>query len=141
MVTARSSRLPRPRPRAGLPHLLGLVLLLLGLVCAHGAGGSHSTTDHATPQHPPAHSVTTRADAAAPAAGAPERHDPAHPVHHCVPLPPRAASAVDAPPSPAAPAEGCAPVGGAAPRGAVRAAGPAGDTAPAVTRSSAVLRV
>ncbi|MFG2663931.1 hypothetical protein ACGFY6_06720 [Streptomyces sp. NPDC048387] len=137
MVTARSSRLPRARSWAGLPYLLGLVLLLLGLVCAHGTGGSHDATGHATTPAAAAPRLTPQAGAVGLLAG---RHDPAHPVHECAPLTPRAAFAVDAPPAPAAPAERCAPRAGEAPSGA---AGPAvaGAAAPARTRDSAVLRV
>ncbi|MFJ8209769.1 hypothetical protein [Streptomyces sp. NPDC096033] len=49
MVTARSPRVPRVRSRAGLSQLLGLALLLLGLICAHGTGGSHSAAGHSAP--------------------------------------------------------------------------------------------
>ncbi|MFF2195470.1 hypothetical protein [Streptomyces sp. NPDC058157] len=190
MVTARSPRMPRTRPSAGLLHLLGLTLLLLALACAHGSGGSHDPSDHATAPH--AQVSTTARDATAPDATAPDatapdaavrtlaiqadtvaaealridaapadttraaaarrglavpvtdsvgRHDPAHPVHACVPLSPRATPALDAPPAPATPVEDRAPVGAPASRGTVRAAGPVGDDTLAHTRSSAVLRV
>lgn len=152
MVTARSSRLPRARSSAGLLHLLGLTLLLLALACAHGTGGSHTTADHATPHHTsapgaqPAEGGTTRAGAA-PAGSVVtggavvERHDPAHPVHECVPLPPRAAPGADVPPAPAAPVEGCAPADAPSRSGAAGAALPSGAAAPAPPGGSAVLRV
>ncbi|MEU8436754.1 hypothetical protein AB0F18_28375 [Streptomyces sp. NPDC029216] len=139
MVTARSPRPPRARSFAGLLHLLGLTLLLLGLVCAHGTGGSHSAADHSTP-HASA-SIAAQASATVPEAAAVDRHDPAHPVHECAPLPPRAASAVDAPPAPAAPVEGCARSGLPASAVAAGPAAPVADTAPARTRGSAVLQV
>ncbi|MFH7598269.1 hypothetical protein WDV06_24710 [Streptomyces racemochromogenes] len=50
MVTARSPRTPRSRSSAGLSQLLGLALLILGLACTHGTGGSHPATDHSTPR-------------------------------------------------------------------------------------------
>ncbi|MEU3727072.1 hypothetical protein, partial [Streptomyces sp. NPDC031705] len=49
MVTARSSRTPRARASAGLLHLLGLTLLLLGLLCAHGAGAHAGAAASAAP--------------------------------------------------------------------------------------------
>ncbi|MFF4366806.1 hypothetical protein [Streptomyces sp. NPDC001594] len=178
MVTARSPRTPRARSRAGLAQLLGLALLLLALVCAHGTGGSHSTTDHSTagvlaavtaPAHlagpgdttspaatPPSGTATTtgpalRADAprtsrtpSAPAGvggAAVGRHDPAHPVHECAPLPPRTAHAVDAPTAPAAPLAHCAPAAAPTGPGTDRVAASPAGAAPPLTGSSAVLRV
>ncbi|GAA0286531.1 hypothetical protein GCM10010302_26000 [Streptomyces polychromogenes] len=191
--------MPRARSRAGLPHLLGLTLLLLVLACAHGADGAHAATDHATAQHAAAPATTpepqpartttvaatphtatmgpdvlrpttTQADTAggtalqvgavwgdAPLSGdgraradragvaaagdAVGRHDPGHPVHECVPAPPRAASGSDSPAAPATPVEGCAPAGGPSRTGTARAAAPSGAAAPAPPGSPAVLRV
>ncbi|RSS47320.1 hypothetical protein EF912_26760, partial [Streptomyces sp. WAC07061] len=85
MVTARSSRTPRTRTSAGLPHLLGLTLLLLGLLCAHGAGshgGAHTTL-----------TASAARTAATPATAAPaDHHAPTHPVHDCAPPAPCAQS-------------------------------------------------
>ncbi|MCF3183192.1 hypothetical protein IPZ70_25105 [Streptomyces polychromogenes] len=173
MVTARSPRSPRVRSRAGLSQLLGLALLLLGLICAHGTGGSHSATGHSTPYATARTTVMaaatdpaltpgaaalpvqasgtpsglmTHTDAAPPAGPAPAapaagRHDPAHPVHECAPLPPRAAHSVDTPPAPAAPVSRCAPSAAPGAGEAPRAAGPAGHGAPPRTQTPAVLRV
>ncbi|MFD0376260.1 hypothetical protein [Streptomyces sp. NPDC127112] len=71
MVTARSPRVPRVRSRAGLSQLLGLALLLLGLICAHGTGGSHSATGHSTPY------ATARTTVMAAATVAADATDPA----------------------------------------------------------------
>ncbi|MFF5701482.1 hypothetical protein ACFY7H_03060 [Streptomyces sp. NPDC012794] len=162
MVTARSSRTPRVRTSAGLAHLLGLALLLIGLLCAHGAGsqGAAHATAPASPAHastipgsavpgsavpvpgsavPAAPSGTTTPVSAAPA----DRHDPSHPVHGCTPLPPRAGSPADAtaapPPAAVARAVLAAHRDGARHDGAVRHQ--AGAAPPAHSRASAVLQV
>ncbi|MCX5380807.1 hypothetical protein [Streptomyces sp. NBC_00091] len=154
MVTARSPRTPRARSSAGLLHLLGLTLLLLGLVCAHGAG-SHDSGSHDSGSHSPgslsgSHGSASHGSAswsaaaiATPASAAlVDRHDPSHPGHDCAHLPPRTGTAVDAPPAPPATALGH-PVrtGHGDTAGHGSGACPAGAAAAPQARTSTVLQV
>ncbi|MEV7543347.1 hypothetical protein [Streptomyces sp. NPDC089915] len=134
-------------PRALMP---GPDAARTGTIQTHPAGSHTARTDTAvTEAVAPADTAraitagagTAGAEAVAPAAAVVERHDPGHPVHECVPLPPRAAPGADVPAAPAAPVEGCAPAGGPSRSGAAGAALPSGGTAPAPPGGSAVLRV
>ncbi|MFG2616547.1 hypothetical protein ACGFXC_02915 [Streptomyces sp. NPDC048507] len=91
MVTARAQHPPPPaRLAAGLLELLGLALLLLGLICTHGA---HATGAVAAP-------VPVATVVSVPAAAAVSGHGAGGPADECAPVPPRQGSVVDAPPAP-----------------------------------------
>ncbi|MET9606732.1 hypothetical protein ABZZ17_16910 [Streptomyces sp. NPDC006512] len=135
MVTDRSHGTARARTSAGLPRLLALAVLLLGLFCAHGtaaqSGAAHPGSGASGPSVTQA--VSSAVPSQAPAAG----HDPAHPAHECAPLPPRQGAVSDA-----------ASTAPHADPGCVRAAHPdhrAGSgparQGPALPVTSAVLRV
>lgn len=96
MVTARAQLLPPARLSAGLLHLLGLALLLLGLICTHGA-------------HAPGAAAHPAAAASVSQASPVDGHGPAHPADECAPVPPRQGSVVDSPAAPSAAVTRCAP--------------------------------
>ncbi|WP_371675346.1 hypothetical protein [Streptomyces sp. NBC_01276] len=126
MVTARAQHLPPARRPAGLLHLLGLALLLLGLICTHGA-------------HAPGASAHPAAAASVSQASPADGHGPSHPADECAPVPPRQGSVVDAPASPSAAVTRCTPEV----RRGLPGCDPAGasGSAPARTAAPPVLRV